>query len=284
MVIWAEDDSGAEILLGEPTEFVFKSESSAPADSLKLVFPCSSEWPRLVRLEVVEAKEKIFIGIVDEEISESDSRGMRVTLVARSPAALLLDNEAEPQTIINPSLGLMEARFLRPLGFTEINGDRSIRAGKLDVNKGTSVYGILEKFAENFLGSNLRVSSLGTVSIGERKVKEWKPKGLISRKKLVDNYSVISKLHLWDSVTGNYSSVFTNPNFTAIPRERCLRSGEPKKIFSDGISHEFSFAGRIWANPGDLIVVENERFEVDYVSLSSSSSGDKTVIKARAVE
>ena len=51
----------------------------------------------------------VFRGIVDQQDTKISPQGNRLRLVARSLAALLLDNEALPQTYINPSLrGLFE--------------------------------------------------------------------------------------------------------------------------------------------------------------------------------
>ncbi len=70
-----------------------------------------------------EEGEVVFFGPVDELQRRFSSEGCMLEIVARSMAALLLENEAIPQTYAYPSLPLLFERHGKPYGFTEWEGN-----------------------------------------------------------------------------------------------------------------------------------------------------------------
>ena len=80
------------------------TEESAPADGLKASFAVSGDVPALRFVEVFSGQERLFCGAVDEQTVLQNKNGTVLTLAARSRAAVLLDNEARPQTYIKPYL------------------------------------------------------------------------------------------------------------------------------------------------------------------------------------
>lgn len=101
-----------------------------PADSLTLTLPFAKKYREAVLAAAWEGDILRFYGPVDEVITVSQSGKHILRLYARSLAAFLLDNEAEPLTYANPSNKLMAERHLLPFGVTEMttSGIRSMTA------------------------------------------------------------------------------------------------------------------------------------------------------------
>ena len=93
---------------------VLSFDREAPADGLKAVFPAEEMWEALSRVEVIAGGHVVFRGVVDEQNTKIGPEGLWVELVCRSMEALLLDNEACPQTVQSPSLQLLETKLLGP--------------------------------------------------------------------------------------------------------------------------------------------------------------------------
>ena len=97
---------------------------NVPADSLTLTLPFMKKYCGAVYSAAWEGKTLRFYGPVDEVITVSQSGKHILRLYARSLAAFLLDNEAEPLTYANPSNKLMAERHLLPFGVTEYDNER----------------------------------------------------------------------------------------------------------------------------------------------------------------
>lgn len=163
MIFWGTSVYGDKILLGEPSAAMLLHDRDAPADMLKAEFPADKMWDELAELELRESGNAVFRGVVDEQNTTLSSSGLKVEIVARSPEALLLDNEAEPCTVLSPSLAKLESKFLQPLGFSLGVGDRAEKQGELVVNKGDSVWEVLERFCADYLGAVPYVDLTGRV-------------------------------------------------------------------------------------------------------------------------
>lgn len=72
-------------------------------------------------------------------------------IAARSMAALLLDNEAIPQTYAYPSLPLLFERHGKPYGFTEWEGEPSGFSVPFTITKGMSEWEVLSLFCSRYL-------------------------------------------------------------------------------------------------------------------------------------
>lgn len=141
MTFWGVTFSGKRLLLGEPLEASLCYDRDAPADLLRARFPADKLWEELKEAELWEGEKLVFRGLVDEQDTELSSSGLTVELVCRSLEALLLDNEALPETIASPSLPLLEKKLLSPLGLALGEGDRERKRGRLTVKKGKSCWG-----------------------------------------------------------------------------------------------------------------------------------------------
>lgn len=137
--------------ISNPYSVSINKEKDVPADDLTVVFPFYYNIDELKSVEVLSDDIVIFSGIIDEQIVELDSKGCFLKLSSRSYSALLLDNEALPQTYYNPSLQVVFDRHIKKYGFYELRGDKRVFAGKFIVTKGMSEWDVLEEFCKLYL-------------------------------------------------------------------------------------------------------------------------------------
>lgn len=142
---------GKEILLAAPASAKLVRSEDAPADGFSGVFPLLKNTENLVGLRIYDRNKALwFDGIVDEQ-KESLGAGRTLTLIARSRAALLLDNEALPQTYRMPSLQTVFQRHIQPYGFQVYLGDNRVFSEELIISKGMSEWQAAEEFCIRFL-------------------------------------------------------------------------------------------------------------------------------------
>ena len=108
--------------MGDPVKAWLSMDEDAPAHGFSGVFPFR-QLPSLRFCNIFDDKEKlVFGGIVDVQKAMCGKEGNRIEIVSRSKAALLLDNEAEPQTYLEPSLGELFRKHAAPYGLTSFKG------------------------------------------------------------------------------------------------------------------------------------------------------------------
>ena len=116
--------------LVHPVSFSLVRSADTPADSLKAEFmvPDAQDWEQeIARIELQADGRRLFRGICDRQIVGLDSAGCRLTVWARSDAAVLLDNEAIPQEYSCVTLDEMFAKHLAPYGFqSDLEGEGSL--------------------------------------------------------------------------------------------------------------------------------------------------------------
>lgn len=150
---------GGERRLPAPARVRLNRSVEAPADALSAVFPFQGDVGNLTALRVLEEDGTVcFEGIVDEQTLAFDT-GAQMKLEARSRAALLLDNEAAAETMMNPTLALIFARYFAPHGFDGFLGDGGAFPGELTVAKGMSEWQAAALFCRKFLGVAPRVEN-----------------------------------------------------------------------------------------------------------------------------
>lgn len=158
--------SGKEIDLGNPIFVKINQSIDAPADDLYAVFCYRGIIEELKYIKVYLNDEVIFDGIMDEQIVEITKTGSFFKIYARSMAALLVDNEALPQTYIDTSLEIIFNRHARPYGFKGFIGQNKKFLSKFIVYKGMSEWEVLEGFCKTFLNTKPRVTCEGTINAG----------------------------------------------------------------------------------------------------------------------
>lgn len=143
---------GVALPLPAPLSLRLQREEEAPADALDVLFPAEGEWETLAGFRCYDEKNRMaFDGIVDEQIWKYAGTGATRQVIARSRAALLLDNEAQPQTYYMPSLKLLFERHAAPYGFSGYMGRDEVFGGAYTVEKGVSEWQALRGFCREFL-------------------------------------------------------------------------------------------------------------------------------------
>lgn len=129
---------------------VLLREEDVPADSLE-VWVCETGISELVKIELLSDGEVIFEGDVDEQVEEISSSS-HTEIVARCSMARLIDNEAYPMTLVNPSAEDIFRYFIRVCGFNELAGENKYYPGVFKVDKGTSCYEVVKRFSRAVYG------------------------------------------------------------------------------------------------------------------------------------
>lgn len=197
---------------------VWKSELDVPADCVSISCVYDREIFENARsVSAYNGDEPVFEGQIDELSRYRSSGGTALRISARSAAAVLLDNEAEPLSYRNPTSSLMFHKHLKPLGFTDVEYDQVPVIGIFRIDKGMSQWQALEQFCKVRYGSKLRVSGCGKVCLrgfrNEKKVRFGK--GGIEYYSFEENnrrYKLISEIKLKVSGTAGYLSKMENPD------------------------------------------------------------------------
>ena len=213
--------------LVHPVSFSLVRSADTPADSLKAEFmvPDAQDWEQeIARIELQADGRRLFRGICDRQIVGLDSAGCRLTVWARSDAAVLLDNEAIPQEYSCVTLDEMFAKHLAPYGFqSDLEGEGSLLG--YQVGKGVSEWEAFSTFCQRALGRSPHVH-LSRVSFrlpgrARRTISSGQAVSAVSR--TVRRSEVISQVLLRDEL-GRYSTALENEAARGLQilRRRCM--------------------------------------------------------------
>lgn len=156
-----------EYIFFNPKSVTLIREKFVPADSLDVLFLSEMNDVDFAEIAVFDGSKCIFRGIVDEQIETAAENGFILEINARSLAALLLDNEAMPQSCCLPNMQLFMERNFSRLGFTEYIGNDKPKSGSMSIAKGTSEWSVLEQYCRKFLGTYPRVNENGVIDISK---------------------------------------------------------------------------------------------------------------------
>lgn len=151
--------AGAVHRLETPVSVRITRGADAPADEFLGEFAWSKISP-LYRLRVTDGQRMVFYGLVDEQEEVFSQRGAFLRVAGRSMAALLLDNEAVPQTYYSPPFATVFSRHGAPYGFLRCRvpaGGEKI--GEFTVTKGMSEWQVLERFCRRAWNADLSVQN-----------------------------------------------------------------------------------------------------------------------------
>ena len=151
----------------KPASVRFSADRDAPAHSLEARFPLGSgqRLPEFHTIQVVKDGAVFFRGLIDEQTILVDGDGAGIEVCSRSMAALLLDNEAIPQTYYVPSTRLIYQRHAQPYGFSEFSGKDKAFSTKLQIEKGASEWEVIESFCRDALGTRPQVTFTGELQM-----------------------------------------------------------------------------------------------------------------------
>lgn len=265
MTFWGELTDGTEMLLGEPVEAQLCYDSDAPADQLIAVFPAEKLWDDLAVVRVFHEGEVVFGGIVDEQNTRLSGEGFSVELVCRSWEALLLDNEAQPAVLRNPSLGSLWEKYFKSLGFLDILGDRDPKAVELTVEKGASCWEVLEGFCRDHLGTVPFVDGSGVLHCEGIPQSEMTVDKVLSGEFSRQPCKQLSVV--WQqSYRGTYDTPFRNTAAWGVTRQRYVsmeESRDPRELLKEGERESrlltVECLGNYWPARGTLVTVEAQK-------------------------
>lgn len=137
-------------------------DTKVPADSLTVTCPFDNALRQnAAKIEAYDGERLVFSGKPDKIVTEKRTQGAILRFSARSPAAALLDNEAEPITYFQPTVGLMESRHLAPFGIRVMTRDNTPYYDALKIVKGMSHWQVLQSFCRNRFQCEPRVTGDG---------------------------------------------------------------------------------------------------------------------------
>ncbi len=153
-----------------PQRVQLSLDRDAPAHSLEARFPLpdfnrEERLPEYHSIQMIKDGAVFFRGLIDEQEVNLDSGGASLQVCARSLAALLLDNEAIPQTYYVPSTKLVYQRHAQPYGFAAFSGRDRAFSAKLQIEKGTSEWEVIESFCRDHLGVRPQVTLTGELQM-----------------------------------------------------------------------------------------------------------------------
>lgn len=185
---------------------------------------------------VYDGETLLFDGFVDRQQVTEGMSGACTRIRARSRGALLLDNEAQPQTYQRTTARDIFNRHLKPHGFRRIVGHR-LELGSFVVGKGMSEWEVLLSFLEKTTGAYPRLLPDGTVNIetylkSERRVhlSNTRPGAAryTSYEIRYDRCAPIAKI-LIENENGLYTTCVQNPVATAAGISRKRYQTTPKE-------------------------------------------------------
>lgn len=162
--ITAIDVNGNEIQLPKPLSLSINQDAEVPADDLSVTFSYIENLTELDCITVKDSDIVVFKGLVDEQQSIVDNNCAYTKLIARSMAAVLLDNESKPVNYTNPSESVIFSKHIEPYGITEYKGNNKVYLGVMNISKGTTCWQSLYKFCINTYGTIPRIEPDGTLN------------------------------------------------------------------------------------------------------------------------
>lgn len=162
--LFFEDFDGNMIKSGDLLSVVLNSENDVPADSIAVTLSYDAELFMKVNKIVAKTGDTVvFSGLVDEIVSLCDDKKAIIKLSARSPAGLLLDNEAEPVTYYCPSADFVCRKHLKPFGMEAQDADDTPLSNYFRIDKGMTHWQVIENFCKIHYGTTPRIDGDGKV-------------------------------------------------------------------------------------------------------------------------
>ena len=126
-------------------------DENTPCDSLDMVIS-GMYGEEFSKVFLYDGDRTVYEGIVDEQITYVSDKE-KTQIVSRSVTALLVDNEACPDTFNFPDTEMLFRRYLKPLGFESYRGENRVYDGRFKVSKGMSCHAVIEEFSKGTYGT-----------------------------------------------------------------------------------------------------------------------------------
>lgn len=273
------DIDGGEHIYFNPLSVTLNRDSGVPADSLTALFVSDGDNEELSDIAVYDGKRCVFRGIVDEQIEIFAENGRLLEINARSLAALLLDNEAMPQSCYLPNMQLFMERNFSKLGFTDYIGEDNPKSGSMSIEKGTSEWSVLERYCGNFLGTSPKVDENGVIYISDIEpeliiIPDDGDIRLLSLRRIKKRCNIISEYRVRARRGGSYEMIIKNEKAERlkIGSVRYLNAIDNKNVGIESCYQNIKSAndnyetidiiisGRLLARTGDYVIISGYDF------------------------
>ena len=221
---------GTETALRDPLTVTLDCDLDIPADSVTLTCPFDREiYSTAEGVRIYDGGKLLLKGNIDELSVIKESAGVILKISARSPAAALLDCEADPLVYNNPNLALIADKHLLPFGITPAEADPVPYYNIFKIDKGMTHWQVLQRFCRSRYNAEPRVTGDGTAY-----VQGFPPQGKVTFSDFLPNDAAISYFSLKESdrrhrlisdvkvkfnPANGYRSVIRNPH----PRAKNMR-------------------------------------------------------------
>ena len=150
MQIYAYGPSGGSIPLGKAVSLRIHMDLDTPADTFQGRFLAPQKPAEIAKIQVADdtGNTLFFQGPVDEQSFEAGPQGTQLTLKARSMAALLLDNEAQPASYESPWLSTIFNNHAKPYGILSFEGSPFRGPAQFTVRRGEREWDVISGFFE----------------------------------------------------------------------------------------------------------------------------------------
>ena len=282
-----------------PVLMRFVSSEDAPADSLYARLDWCGKTGDFFSCRAELDGKELFCGRIDELTEYQSESGCYTEIRARSLQALLLDNEAKPQSYCIPSFDLIFEKHFRPLGFSSFIGPAGAFNGELNITKGMSEWKVLEEFCRIFTKTTPRIINDGVIDISGEHHPEIIHIGknrLISFQKKMKKSMLISDLYVRTYNAGGYDLHISSDNaeMLGVKRIRYYNAAGNRTMSYDDITGMLQKAenkaesitleciGAVTAQTGDIIKPEGDRksYYIRDICITAGEKGIRTKITA----
>ncbi len=233
------DINGKTFVFENAVSVVLDKDEAAAADALSLVLACDVCNRDFAFVRVEDNGTVLFWGIVDEQTETQTATAILVEIIARSRAAILLDNEAAPQIYHKPSRNEIFRRHIQPLGFEGYIGENTVLNGEISITKGMSVWHVVQMFQAYCGSAEPKVLSDGTLDLSDSRTVQTvilSPEIIAERSHTKNRYAVISKVYTRGRSGAGYEIAEENSlaNQLNICRVRYLNAANTISGFTEG--------------------------------------------------
>ncbi len=159
----------------------------------------------------------VFTGVVDEYSISIDEHGSVVTILGRSPAALLLDNELPAASYAALSSESLISSFITPNGISQVVSGAAKTLGSFSVSTGESAWSAVKRFSRYAWGTTPFFTPEGVLILNGRQgsnITVDADKDAHAVKLRDERYGIISDVRVKNRVTGASYTV-RNEDFIA---------------------------------------------------------------------
>lgn len=196
------------------TRLTFSQSADAACDSVWAYFKSENVLGEAVSVRLFDGARLIFNGYCDCQKITEDKDGFKVYIFARSGAALLVDNQAEPYTYFSPSGKQLCLLYAKPFGIEcalpEIYSSESYQ-----VSGSTSCYGAINQFVYFCTGYSIAVTPENELCLltPSNDIKHFDDYTVLSVKSTINRSEPISIINYKDSFNAGGYGHHTRSDF-----------------------------------------------------------------------